>query len=167
MSKGFTIIELSLYAAIAAIVLGVVVGIQLTVERARIKQAVISEVEQQATQALTQITQAVRNSQAVSSPGQGSSAASLELASFDGATNPTIINESGGTLLVCEGSGCTPIALTASDISISDLAFDNVARPGTAGIIRVHFTASYNNTANRNEYNWSNTYYASAAIRQP
>lgn len=167
MKQGFTIIELSLYMALAAVVLGAVVGIQVTLDRARIKHEVISEVEGQATQVLQYITYTVRNAQTITSPSTSSSGGSLVVTPFDSALDPITITESGGVIAVCEGAGCTPIPLTSPNITISDLAFENLARPGTSSSIRIHFTATYTDTTGRNEYAWSNTYYASATVRQP
>lgn len=65
---GFTLLELLLYVSISAVLLLSTVEFLDALLRSRVKNMVIAEVEQQGAQVLQQVTQAVRNSEAITTP---------------------------------------------------------------------------------------------------
>lgn len=163
-NKGFTLVELLLYISLISIMLFVISDFFFLIIKSRVKNQVIAEVEQQAVQAAQMITQAGRNAENVTSPGAGGNAAFLTLDMADISKNSTIFDLSGGVIRIKEGAG-SPIPLTNSRVIASDLNFQNLSYAGTPGTIRVSFTLSHVNPENKNEYDYSRTFYASASLR--
>lgn len=166
-SRGFTMIELLLYAALASVILGSISGMYSPFSSARIKQQTISEVEQQGTQVLQMITQTIRNAKTITTPSIGASGASLVLADYVSGSNPTTFDLSSGVLRICQGASCTPVPLTSSNVTVSALSFNNLSYATTPGIITIQFVITYTNPSGRNEYAYTKTFYATASKRQP
>ncbi len=164
--KGFTLVELLLYVAIAGIILLTISLFLQTLLESRVKNQTIAEVEQQGLQAMQLITQTLRNAAVINSPSTGTGTTTLSVNTYTGANNPTVFDVSGGVLRVKEGAAAA-IPLTNSRVTVSTLSFQNFSRSGTAGTIRIQFTLSYVNPSGRNEYSYSQIFYASASLRQP
>ncbi|MCR4328495.1 MAG: prepilin-type N-terminal cleavage/methylation domain-containing protein [Patescibacteria group bacterium] len=164
--KGFTLIELLLYVAVASVLLSAISTFFFILLESRVKNQTIAEVEQQGMRVMQMITRASRNAEAITSPSQGASAASLILDVITVADDPTVFDLSGGVLRIKEGSGSV-IPLTNSRVTASSLSFFNLSRASTPGAISIQFTLTHANPAGRNEYNFSETFYGSASLRQP
>ena len=162
-SKGFTLVELLLYVSISAIMILVLSSFINLFLQARVKNQVIAEVDQQGLQAAHLITQTIRNAIDVNTPAQGILSNSASLETVDGADDPTIFTLSDDTIYITEGTADS-IALTNDRIIASDLSFYNLSRDNTRGIIRVQFTLTHVEPINRHEYQYSQTFYASANI---
>jgi len=163
---GFTLIELLLYVVLISallITVSIFVSLMLSV---RIKSRTVSDVEANGRIAIEQIQQSIRNATDVNSPTPGNNATSLSIDTPTPANNPTVFDVSGDTLRITEGAG-SPIDLTDSNnIEITNINFENVARPGTPDIIRISFTVSFKSDSNRNEYNFSKDFYGTAGRRE-
>ncbi len=162
---GFTLIELSLYIALAAVVLLGSSSMLSLVSEARIKDTVISEVEQQSDSALQVITQGLRNATAVNSPTAGASSTSLSINTTVSANNPTVFSLSDGAIMIKEGSS-DAVALTNSNVTISSLVFQNLAQTSAKSSVRVSFSASYKSNSTRQVYQYSRNFYGSGSLRQ-
>jgi Tfp pilus assembly protein PilW len=166
MSRGFSLIEILLYAGLAAVILGAVSGMHVLYQQTRIKSGVIAEVEQQGTQVLQLVTQAVRNAEEITSPSPGgSSASTLALDMYDGSVDPTTFDSDSGVIRVCEGSGCSVVDITNDLVAASDIAFQNLSRTDTPGVVKIEFTLAHTNPEDHNEYDYTKTFYATAALR--
>lgn len=140
---GFTLIELLLYVSIVGAIIFSIAGFLSLLMQSRVKNQVISEVEQQGVQVMQVITQTGRN-----------------------ATNVNFTSAfdlSGGVIRMDDGGG--PVALTNSRVTASGLTFQNLSRSGTPGTMRVQFTLTHVNPEGRNEYNYSKTFIGSATLR--
>jgi type II secretory pathway pseudopilin PulG len=162
--QGFTLIELLLYFAIASGILMVTSLFLSVLLQSRIKGQVIMEVEQQGWQVMEQINQTIRNSTAVNTPAIGATSNFLNLSVTTPAKSPTVFNQTGNALQIVEGASLG-VKLTNDRVVISNLQFNNLARTGTNGLVRVQFTITHLNPNNRYEYNYSQTFYGSAARR--
>lgn len=162
--KGFSLLELVLYIGLLAIILTVASTLLVTLLEARAKHQTITEVGEVGQQVTSAITQAIRNADAITSPATGTSASSLTLATFTTATNPTVINLSGTTLQIKEGTSAA-IPITSSYVTVSSLTFTNLTRSGTPGVIQVRYTLTYVNPSGRNAYSVTENFYATAALR--
>lgn len=163
--KGFTILELLLYIGIVSIMIMAISGFIQMIFFARVKNQTIAEVEQQGMQVTQAITQAVRNASAINSPVVGASGSTLSIATYSGAKNPTLFDLSGSILQTKEGAGAY-IPLTSSRVLVSGLSFRNLSLAGTPGTVQVQFTVTHVNAGNKNEFNYSKTFYATANIRK-
>lgn len=157
---GFTLIELLLYVSITSIMLLVVFVFLAGLLQSRVKNQVISQVDHQGTQAMQLITQAIRNAEAIQMPLQGQSASSLSLDVLNGADDPTVFTVSNGVLEISEGNNSSSLLLN-SRVQATELFFQNLE----PGIIRIRLTLSHVNPVDRNEYEYSQTFYGSAALR--
>lgn len=163
---GFTLIELLLYVSIVSILLLATSFFLFTILQSRIKNQTIGEVEQQGLQVMQIITQTARNAEAITSPAQGTSTSSLTLDVITVADDPTIFDLAGGAIRIKEGAG-SAVALTNSRVNASALTFYNLSRTNTPGITRIQFILTHVNPAGRNEYSFTKTFTAGAALRQP
>lgn len=162
--SGFTLLELLLYVVIVGVLLTSIVSFFGTVTEARVKGQTIAEVDQQGTAVMDYITQTARNATSISAPATGGvAAASLTLVVPTAALSPTIFSLNGTTLQVKEGTA-TAIALTNSEVQVSNLNFKNLTRAGTTGIVQVSFTISRVNSNNHNAFDYQKTFTSSAEI---
>jgi len=164
--QGFTLIELLLYVAIFSVLLLTISLFLQTLLESRIKNQTIAEVEQQGLAVMQLITQTIRNADTINSPAQGTSNTSLSINTYTAGLNPTVFDLSGGALRIKEGVS-TVVSLTNSRVTASSLSFYNLSRSSTPGVVRISFTLTAVNNSGRNEYNFSQTFYASATLRQP
>jgi Tfp pilus assembly protein PilW len=158
-NKGFTLIELLLYVGTVALLLIALVGVLSFLYSSRVKNQTIAEVEQQGLQAMQIMTQTIRNATSISSPASGSNGASLTLGVVDASKSPTIFDVSSGVLRIKEGAG-SAVNLTNSRVSVTSIDFHNLNAS-----VKITFTVSYVNPNNRNEYIFSQNFYATANVR--
>lgn len=151
--KGFSLLELLLYVGLTGVILLTTSTFFVSTIESRTKSQTIAEVESQGVQAMQIIGQKIRNATTINSPSAGSSDTNLSL--NDGGI---VFDVSSGQLRIDEG---TPVNLTSSKITVSDVDFYNLSRDGAPGIIRTEFTISYNNSSGKNEYEYSKTFYNS------
>jgi len=162
--RGFTLVEIVLYLAIASvIVVSSSVFIHSLLE-SKIKNQAILEVEEQGIQTLNLVTQTIRNAQDINSPSAGESSSELSLAVDDPAKSPTVFDISQNALRMKEGDG-SAIPLTSNRVSVTETRFRNLSRTGTPGIVRIEFTLSFASSGQTQAYQYSKTFYASAALR--
>ena len=162
-SGGFTLIEMLLYIGVSSVVLAGVSFFIVHMVTVREKQKTIAEVEEQGSAAMTLITQAIRSSQAVTSPPPAGSSSMLNL-TVTPPDNPTVFSLSGGVLEITKGAA-SPVDLTSPVVAVSGLTFENLTRSGTPGSVRVAFTVSRVNPSGRNEFSYTKTFRESASLR--
>ncbi len=163
--SGFTLLELLLYVSLATILLlATALFLSLLLE-SRVKNQTIAEVEQQGSQVMQTITQTLRNATVLNVPARGTKTSSLSLNTLTSVNNPTVFKTSGGVIYVTKGSAAA-IPLTNSRVSASGLAFSNLSRLGTPGVVHVQFTLSVINRTGRDEYSFKRAFYGDASLRQ-
>ena len=162
--KGFTLIELLLHLAISSLLLLASLMFIWTLLEARVKNQTIAEVETQGQQILTQITQIVRNAEAITTPSVGASGASLTLDVVESGSDPTTFSLSSGTVTITEGTG-SPVNLNNNLVEVTSLNFSNLSRADTPGTVQISFTVSYSSDSNQNQYDYSKTFYGTASLR--
>lgn len=161
---GFTLIELLLYIAIISTLL-VAVSLFLSLAlSARVKNQSIAEVNQQGTMLLEKITTTLRGASAITSPAAGATGTTLNVATPNAGTNPTIFDLNGSVFQIKEG-GNPAVALTNEKVAVSGLTFKNLSRPGTPGTVQISFTLSRVNPGGRNEYTYQKTFTVTVALR--
>jgi len=162
--EGFTLIELLLYVALVSAMLLTISVFLANIFQARVKNQTIAEVEQQGLQIMQEMTQAARNSEAITAPIVGASGVSLALDVVAVVDDPTVFAESGSVLQITEGVG-SAVDLHGDSVTASGLTFTNVSYAGTPGAVRIEFTLTHVNPSGRNEYDYSKTFYGTAALR--
>lgn len=162
---GFTLIEVLLYVNIVGVVLTIISVFLVIFLNARVKNQVVAEVERQGNQTMQLITQTIRNADTITAPAIGVSAASTTLTVPTGANSPTIFDLSTGVIRITEGAGSAE-ALTSNRVTASALSFHNLTRVSdNVGVLRIQFTLTHINPGNKNEYNYSQTFYGTASLR--
>ena len=156
-TTGFTLIELLLYVGIMGVIIFSFAGFLSLLMQSRIKNQVVSEVEQQGIQVMQMITQIGRNAGNINYPAPGQITDSL---SFDS----TVFDRLNNAVRITEGTD-SPTSLTNSHLIASNLTFQNLSRVGTPGTVRIQLTLTYANPSGRNEYNYSKTFYGTASLR--
>lgn len=163
-TRGFTLVETLLYVSIVSVMLLVMSAFLFLILQSRTKFQTISEVDQNGIQVMQIISQTIRNAKQINIPAQGATGATLSLEVENAEKTPTVFNSSGANIQIKEGTGAT-IPLTSSKVSVSGLEFYNISKANTPGIIRFSFTLSHLNPSGRQEYDYSKTFYGSAALR--
>ena len=154
---GFSLLELLLYIGLASTILLVTSSFFVLTVKSKVKNQTIAEVEQQGARVMQIINQKIHNATVLTSPSQGSMASILNL---NGGT--TIFDLSNNTIRINEG---TPINLISDKVLVTNLSFHNLSYIDTPGIIRTQFTLVHVNSSGRNEYDYSQTFYGSANLR--
>ncbi len=162
--EGFTLIELIIYIAISSFVLGALFALYGSIYQLRVKNESIAEGEQQGQQIIQIISQTVRNAANINSPTAGTAGSILSLQTYSISTDPTIFTISNGIVSIQEGIGA-PMALNSPKVTVSNLVFQNLARSGTHGIVKISFTINYTNGSTKVERNFIRNFYDSAAVR--
>lgn len=160
---GYTLIELLMYVTILGSLLLTLTYFFAQAAESRVKNQSITEVNDQAADAMDTITQTIRNATSITSPAAGASSSSLTLVVPTGSLSPTIFNLNGTTLQITEGAGAA-VALTNSKVQITSLTFRNLTRTGTGGVVQVTFTLSRINSFNRHEYDYQKTFTSTAEV---
>jgi Tfp pilus assembly protein PilW len=161
---GTTLVEVMLYMAIAISVLTIVSFMFVGILQARVKNQSILEVEEQGYQAMQYMTQVIRNSEGINNISAGESAIMLEVNTLDDAVDPTILSLSSDTLQMTEGGG-DAIDLHNSQVKTTEVIFKNLTS-NNFPLIRIELTLERNNPTGRNEYEYSQTFYGSALIKE-
>jgi Tfp pilus assembly protein PilW len=162
--RGFSLVELIVYIAISTIVLGAITSFIFVMLESRSMNIAIYEVEQQGLYVMETITQTIRNAESINAPSEGVSDTSLSLEVLANENNPVVIGVTNETFFITEGNG-SPINLTNTRVHVTNESFDNLSRTDTLGVVRVQFTLAYDNPGNKDELNYSKTFYTSASLR--
>ena len=165
-SNGFTLIELLLYVVVASSVLFLSTFFISTLLESRVKNQTIAEVEQQGFHIMQIITSTIQNAEDITSPSAGNTSTSLTLDVIETSDDPTVFDLDGGILRITEGSN-DPIDLTNTNVTVSNLSFENNSRSDTPGVVNVSFTVERVNATGRYEYDFVKTFYAGASLRHP
>lgn len=165
--SGFTMIELLIYVAFMSIMATVFVNFALDIAGSAQKARVRQEVQQNARLAMDRMLQEARATEGLNVGGSvfGSHPGILSLATSVPATNPTVFDVSGGVLRMTQGVS-SPVTLTASNLQVSNLVFENLTLAGRTQHVRITFTLRHPNPDNNEIYNASVTLYGSAVLRE-
>ncbi len=140
--KGFTLIELLLYMGLSAMVLFVTSMFLITLLEARVKNQTIATVNQEGNQAMSIITQTLRNATAINSPTIGTDSAVLSVNTPITGNNPTVFDLSNGAIRMTEGINPS-VNLTSNLVIITNLNFRNLSRPSTPGNVDITFNVEH------------------------
>lgn len=155
LKKGFTLLEALLYIAITATMLGGLVSFITLLTQARIKDQVITEVTGSGIQLLQFITQTVHNAAGASVINPST------LLLSDTLGNQSTINLAG-TAVQLQANQITT-ALTSNKVIADNLVFTPIN--GKNLTIQIGLTLKHVNPSNRLESTFTQTWYATAALR--
>lgn len=169
MQKGFTLIELLIYIAIVGAIAAGFIRFSLSISDSGSKSFVVQEVHGNGRVALDLISQRIRAATGVNTGSStfGSDPGVLSLVMADAAKNPTVINltADNGVLQIKEGSS-SAVAITSSEVQITNLVFTNLTPTGARENIRFQLTVAYNDSSGDVEYTYSKSFQTAVSVRQ-
>jgi type II secretory pathway pseudopilin PulG len=163
-TRGFTLIEVMLYIALAASVIYVVSLLYSVVTENHAANDTRASVNAAAADGMRQILDAIRRAESVDSPGLQATSDMLILNMNDPAVHPTVFTVNDGMIEMQEGAN-DPVQITAPNVSISNLEFANGSETDFSDTIRFSFAAEYRWNSGRLETSFLNTYYGSATTK--
>jgi prepilin-type N-terminal cleavage/methylation domain-containing protein len=165
MKKGFTLIELLLYLSVSAIIITIVSIFLATLNEIKVKNQVISTVEEQGMYVSDVINSTIRIAKKTVTPNaSGASSLTLELEMVDSTKSPTKVYVTDGILYIKEGTK-DALAITDSRIALSELKFFNVTPSGAIGHIWYSFKVKAQSQSNRYQYEYEKVFETGASIR--
>jgi type II secretory pathway pseudopilin PulG len=138
--RGTTLIELLIFLVIFSIVGAVVLPLLFRATEGRLLQQTVAIVEQNGTQLLQSVSARVRGSERVLDPPPGETGAVLALQTASGATSPTIIGISSGSLIVIRGTRSQTIS--SPQVAVEDFVVRNTSVSPSHPSVLVSFTVS-------------------------
>ena len=166
ITKGFTLIELILYVALLSIFIGGAVLFAWDVIYGRVKSNVQQEVSHNLRYAGKRILYEIRNASAINSV----SSSNICLASSNSARNPTRIYVSSSRLQIAWGGGssdCTSMTndepISSNEVTVSSLTFTDLS--SSTDSYNINFAITVDSTADREEWQRSQSYSSSAELR--
>lgn len=138
--SGATLVELLLFMAILAAVGIAMFPLLFSATEDRLLQQTVSAVEQNGVQIMQTIGYHVHHAERVVMPGIQSSGSLLILQTASGATNPTVVGLSTGSLILVQRTSRQ--TLSSSQVAIESFTVENTSTSTTRGSIRVRFRLS-------------------------
>lgn len=164
--RGFLLVEMVVYTAVAAVLLTVIATCVVAMMRARQKDVAIQEVESQGLEAMLVMTTALKNGQTVVTPSTSAFATTLSVSTSTASVSPMVFSLSNKALVETDGAGAS-VPLTSKRVVVSNLSFANYATSTTYGSVRIQFTLGYASTTSRFDTNYSQTFYGTGSIHRP
>ena len=160
----FTLLELLIYMAMAAILLAIVgsVGVSVLSNKARLNT--LEDIGSDGRFVSQRVIDLIDSADSVNFPNYGSASSSISLAMAETTKNPTIISVQNNRLMIKEGAS-TAQALTIADVQVSSLNFTNMSVSPEPATIRSQITLSSQSTG-LSDYNLSRTFVTTTNIRK-
>lgn len=147
---GFTLLEILLYMAIATTVMAAVIALIAVTLQVRAKYRVLTSLGSQADTVQAFVSQTIRQATALSNLPAAGTVDALGLYLPSDTTTPVLIDSQNGQLRYTDDLGVVT-ALTASDVTVSNLSFTNLPQPGAPDLVRYQFTLNAVNPSGRAE----------------
>lgn len=153
-SRGLTLIETIIYAALLSILIGLILGVvfQITEGSKRLNSKVF--VEEEASFLLRKIEWAVGGASLVNTPAASatSTTLSVETASAPPSENPIVFAMDSGNLTITRGNG-SPVVLNSTRVTVQSVEFEHIATSGEKPPgVSVHITLGGQNPADSRSY---------------
>lgn len=148
-------VETLVAIAIMSLLMLTTVSLLTSTSKSEKRNRIITETEYQASAAIYEIAQSVRNASAIVSPAVGATSTSLNLSTASiPSQDPTIFSFSSNTIFVSKGGGVEE-PLSSPNVEITGLIFENISAPETKGAVRISLSVSGTNPNNKPELEYS------------
>ncbi|MBM3257448.1 MAG: hypothetical protein FJY98_03970 [Candidatus Liptonbacteria bacterium] len=147
--KGFTIFELIIFAGILTLIVVAFITILVSITRVHVRQSAAAEVNQQSQFVLQTVQYYVEQSSLIELDGNAATS-TLKLRMAATSSDPLYIYASAGVLYLKETDSGTPVALTSSKVTVSNISFTKREHARASDSVSVSFTIAYN-TVNAQE----------------
>jgi len=141
--KGFTIIELLIFAAIFSVIAIAFLSALVSTVQVQTKQSAAAEVNQQTQFLLDTIERYVERSNLIEL-SSNSATSTLKLRMSSSTEDPTYIYLSGTTAYLQQTNSGTAQQLTSNKVNVTNLTFTKRANPPGHDSVNVAFTVAYN-----------------------
>lgn len=162
--KGFTIMEVLIYIAIASILMLGLSSFMISISETRQKSKIIEEVESQGFKIIELISRRTRLADAINSPSVGGSSDQLSLSMPTPSQNPTVFSLGSDKVVITE-AGNPSQELSNSLVNVSNLYFQNLSRPSTPGVVKISFTVAYQNNSGKQVFDYQKVFETSVSLR--
>lgn len=147
--KGFTLIELVIFSAIASVTMITFISILIMVLRIQVRQQAVSEVTTQSQFLLQTIQRYVQESSDIEWAAplaiNGTTTQVLLRMATDTADNVHIYRDFDGGVYICQPYGsCTAQRLTSNRVNVTDFYFTRLDHASSSKVAGVTFTMAYN-----------------------
>jgi len=163
-TKGFTLIELTIYIAMVVGLLLVATSFAWNIINSRSKAFTVQEVEQNGRLIMEKFSQAARQATDITMPAVGASGTSVSFTMKESAKSPTVFMVSGNNITFKEGSGAA-IQLNADAVQIQSGSFSNMSTAnGRTKQARFILTIKHTNPTGMNQWKYSDTFETSVEL---
>lgn len=145
-ARGFTILELLIFAAVFTVVITMFMTVLVSVTRVQVRQDAAGEVNTQSQFLLQTIQRYVERSSAIDMP-KDVATTTLTLHMPKDAQEPTYIYMSSSTLFVQETKNGVPQPLNSNKVLVTSAAFTRRSNPAGHDSVQVSFTVAFNANA--------------------
>jgi len=159
--SGFTLIETIIYVALISMVVSTFIFFGLRVVEIRNKNYVAEEVQVSARNVIDFLTEAIKQSLVVVSPGKGDTRDSLEL-DLESENDNLIFSVTEGALEVTLGSNSAQF-INSRETSISNLEFSNFSSTGEKDSIKIRFTIEFRKSDSK-DFSFSKNFETSVSL---
>lgn len=139
--KGFTLVEIIIYLGILGMIVVGFISFSLAISNVKNKIYVTQAVNSALRSAFDLISQKTKEAETISLPASGDTGSELRLVRSDGGAD-WIFTLAGGVLYLGTDIS-TPIAITNSEVEISDLVFSNLSKKKNRDSLKVYIKAHY------------------------
>lgn len=172
-TKGFTLLEMLMYVAVIALVIGAVSIMLVWGIRMQARSRIVSEVAFQGQRAMEIMTEEIAQAWSVYTPTSlfGVSPGQLSLQTVSVSSSRENFGYIDffrcGIRLCFKREGSEPIALTTENVSVDNLTFNFIDATGDYDSVQIILTLRYNTLGQQSAYQGSASFQSSAAIRVP
>lgn len=163
INSGFTLLETIIYIGLSVSILLIVINIFMSFSSTKTKINTVHRVINEGEFIMKKVTQTVKNGKIINLPEPGSNSPLLSMDMIAGVDSPVNIYLTDGDLILEEAG--VPKTLNTNNININSLTFNNYSYENTPGIIRIEMEVEYNNLGNRKEFDFTQTFTSSAALK--
>ena len=161
---GVSLVETIIYIGIASIMFVAITSFVILILDSRNRNFAINEVEQQGVYVMNFITQNIRNSVGILNPERGESDTDLSIDVSDFSLDTTNFFFSDNSISIKRNNNASE-KITSSKVIVSDLSFENLSKSDSYDSIGIEFTIEYANPSEKDQLNYSKTFYGSASTR--
>lgn len=161
----FTLLETLLYISVSTVILSVIASFVFLLWQTKLKNELITEVEQQGALAMNYMIKNIKNSKQIISPNLGEVSDNLSLLLENPESEALSFSLTNSNLAALENNQDL-LNLNSDKVFIEDLKFVNSSRASTPGLITISFKISGRSYLGKNELFYSANFYDSGSIKK-
>lgn len=166
MSRGFSLIETIIYAALISIIMGMVLLVVFQIVESQDRSRAKTEVEEETNFLISKIKWALSGVDVINIPTSGASGSTLSVNKFNFSRNPVVIDIASGSLRIVSGTSM-PAILNSGAVSVPNIIFQHIAQTSTtAPAIKTTLSVQFNPRGAYRFYETSSTVETTIYLRK-